>query len=683
MNRTLLILTAWAAAQAASVSPALSEAERWNEPITAFSWAPDSSRVAYCGARFSSGSSEAQLWMIDATSSVRTLVLSSERLAPILRGGPCRVVWHPSSGRLLIAGSHQVDLLTLESGALRPVVASKPELGNVSLSPNGDWISYVAGGKLCLRGLLAGPTRVVAQSDATTLRAQPDWLYRNRLAMDAAYWWAPDSSAIAYLEIGRIPKLFPVAGDPLPRIGVGVAHIGASHASRQVRLPDGEAYLSQVAWTPDSRSLAITRLDRRQTTLELLLAEVNTGAAKQILAETDPYWINADPRGLRFLDDGKHFLWTSERTGFRHVFLYETSGRLVSQITRGDWEVTSIDAIDGRAVVFTSTRQSPIERQLYRQSFDSLGEPVRLTDEPGRHSARFAPDANAFIDLSSSASQLPSVSLVNSAGQPEGRGRRSSIHTPETQLLPVEFSTVRTHDGLTLNTMLLRPPEFDPSRKYPVLILAPTGPRSQIVMNASGEAEMLWAQRMARLGYVVFAADGRGSGGRGRRFEEPIHFRLGGMELPDQLDALAFLRKQTFVDMKRLGIWGSSYGGMIALGAMMHSHGMYRAGFADSPITDWTAVDAFTAERYLGPKSDGALPYNESSPNEFAGRLEGRLMITSDPDLTPSMLEHVQALRAELEEKHKLTAARATIELADHATVFDRATRFFIEALNR
>ena len=421
-------------------------------------------------------------------------------------------------------------------------------------------------------------------------------------------------------------------------------------------LPASEAYLPQIVWTPNSQALAIQRLDRKQTQLELFLADAATGEAKSLLKESDAYWINTDPRGLRFLPDGQRFLWTSERTGFRHIFLYRITGELESQVTHGDWAVTSVDAVNAAEVIYTATAQSPLERHVYRLSFKD-GTTTQWTTAHGWHTPAIpSPDQSriAFPNLILSDQEL-------------------TLQPPPAGLLPIEFTTLTTHDAVTLNAMLIRPPAFDPSKQYPAIVLAPPGPQQQVVRDAPADD---FAQTLARAGFVVFAVDGRGSGGRGRRFEEPLHFRLGGIELPDQLDALQFLKRQRFVDMKRIGIFGSGYAGMIALGAMMHSHGIYRAAVADAPITDWNLVDAFTAERYLGPHSPKAIAYSESSPNEFAKRLEGPLLI-----LESGNGNHVEALRQELQQTNMLRPGRATIETISAQLVYRRALRFFQESL--
>jgi dipeptidyl-peptidase 4 len=436
--------------------------------------------------------------------------------------------------------------------------------------------------------------------------------------------------------------------------------------------------LPRVSWLPDSRHLAIQRLDRSQTTLQLLLADVSTGASRAILTERDPYWLNLHD-DLRFLKIGDQFLWSSERSGYRHLYLYDIEGKLIRQLTHGNWEVCGVDAIDEKrgVVYFTATEKTPLERHLYRVNLDASGL-ERLTTQAGWHEVRFSPATDAYLDTYSSIAMPPTVRV--------GHVDSTSIvaidlhqRPPEIVSMP-EFFAVKSHDGVTLNAMLIKPPQFDPARKYPVIVYTKGGPGEQAVRNAWDEDVFWWQQEMAKKGFLIFALDNRGSAGRGHLFEEPIHCRFGAQEMSDQRDGIVWLRLQPYVDASRIGIWGSGYGGHMTLHALFEDPQDFKVGFAQAPVADWSLADTAFSERYLQVPHGFSEQFDESSPLENAAGLQGKLLIAAseqDNVETPGVPE----LLKELEKDGKRVDLISVSHGESQAEILRRAMSFFVENL--
>src|SRR5258706_1599107 len=402
--------------------------------------------------------------------------------------------------------------------------------------------------------------------------------------MPAAYWWAPDSSAIAYFEmneskVAKYPLVefatpvgeaeeerYPPAGGGNPIVRVFVAPVGGGEAHAMDIGENTDIYIARVNWLTDSRHVAIQRLNRQQTVLDLLISDAATGQTRTALTEQDQYWINVNNE-LRFLRDGKRFLWASERSGYRHLYLYDLEGKQLAQITKGEWEVSGVDAVDEAkgVVYFTGTAKSPLERHLYRVSLD--GSAIsRITIHNGTHGVNMAPDASALVDTYSDVMTPPRQDVARADGSLlRVINEKKDPELAEYPLSAPQFLSVKAHDGMPLNAVMIKPPDFDSSKKYPVLVFTYGGPHAQVVLNAWGGSAGLWHQLMAQKGYIIFALDNRGSGGRGHVFEEPIHYRLGAQELCDQRDGGAYLKSLAYVDAERIGIWGWSYGGGTAL----------------------------------------------------------------------------------------------------------------------
>jgi dipeptidyl-peptidase-4 len=311
------------------------------------------------------------------------------------------------------------------------------------------------------------------------------------------------------------------------------------------------------------------------------------------------------------------------------LYLYDLEGKQLAQLTKGAWEVTSLDAVDEAKglVYFTATEESPLERHLYRVTLDGTGF-ARLTKDEGTHAVVFAPNAAAFYDTHSNAATPPRQELLRADGSRIAVINENKVaELADYHLSPMEFLSVKSHDGVQLNASIIKPPDFNPQKKYPVLVYTYGGPHAQVVRNAWGGANFLWHQLMAQKGYIIFSLDNRGSVGRGHAFETPLHFRMGAQELSDQRDGVQYLKSLPYVDSNRIGIWGWSYGGHMALHAMFEASDDFKVGFAGGPVTDWRYYDTIYTERYLGLPQKNEKGYQDSSPVKYASQLKGKLLI--------------------------------------------------------
>jgi dipeptidyl-peptidase-4 len=435
--------------------------------------------------------------------------------------------------------------------------------------------------------------------------------------------------------------------------------------------------------------VAIQRLNRDQNVLDLLLVDSSSGKCSKLLTEKDAYWININD-DLHFFKDNKRFLWASERSGYRHLYVYGLDGKEIAQISKGDWEVTQVDKVDeGKGIVyFTATEKSPIERQLYRVNLDGSGF-ARITKEDGTHSINFAPTANFYVDTYSNAITPPRQDLYRPDGTKTATINENKVEElARYHLSPVEFATVKAHDGVALNCFLMKPPNFDPEKKYPVIVYTYGGPHAQVVLNAWSGPTLLWHEMMAEKGYIVFALDNRGSAGRGHVFEEPIHYHFGGPELSDQRDGVAWLKQQPWVDPQRIGIWGWSYGGHMTLHAMFEAGDLFKVGFAGGPVVEWHYYDSIYTERYMGLPQQHENEYKQSSPLSHVEGFKGKLLIAQGTGDDNVHYSNTLALINELINEGKYVEVIA-VPGRGHGVgdpparkiVFNRVTQFFLHNL--
>jgi dipeptidyl-peptidase-4 len=634
-------------------------AEPLVEPApTALRWR-DATRFTYLRKTGSGPAAKAVLWEEDAISGKALRLLESIPVEGLGKDGKARTFpvddasWNEAGTALLVAAEKDLWFYEVGSKTARRLTNDEAEEEVPLFSPDGTKVAFVKGNDLWTVDVSTGEAvRLTTDGSPTVLNGRLDWVYEEELAGRSGgrgYVWAPDSSAIAFLrlDVSKVPEFpivdflppngkhqpqrYPKAGDPNAAPSVRVASWGAGNAGhRSTAITfDGEDVLlgPNLSWTPDSAAVAFTKMNRTQTEIEaFLLSRSGDAAPRKLLGETSASWINSHEPPI-FLPDGSGFLWLSERSGFLHLWRYRMDGTLAGPLTEGAWAITDTPKLDADSgtVFFTATVKDPRERHLYRVGLDGSGF-APLTSEKGTHAAIPSPGGRFVLDAWSSIDTPPRVVL---RGQ-DGRQVRS-VFEPKTSLgeyalATTEMGSFTGSDGTLLYTRLVKPAGFDPARKYPVVVYVYGGPHAQIVQERWGGTSLL-DHVLASKGFLVWAVDNRGSGGRGLAFESPILKRLGEVELADQLEGIAELKKRPFVDAGRLGIHGWSYGGYMALTAATRAPDVFRAAFAGAPVTHWKYYDSIYTERYMKLPKENPAGYEATAPLTHAAKLGPKLVI--------------------------------------------------------
>jgi dipeptidyl-peptidase-4 len=714
-GQALTVERIWAAGQP-SLSGSLTQGLQWS---------PDGKLLTYFQRSGQGREARTDIWALDVASGQRRVLVEMAKLESLVapaaeqrgvaavatglaRVAPQRYQWSPRGDALLITVQGNLVWYDLKTQSGKKLTSFKTPPRDAKISPDQRWVSYVREHNVWAVEVATGKERALTTGGREELlRGELDWVYPEELSIRTAYWWSPDSTKIAFLEmdqrsVTRYPIVnftsftgetewmrYPKAGDANPAVRVGVVAVRGGAPKWMDTGAEKDIYLARVDWLPDSRRLAIQRLNRGQTKLDLLLADAATGRAQVILTELDNHWINIQD-DLYFFRDGNRFLWSSDRDGWLHLYLYDLSGAKLAQITRGHWEVLGTVRVDetNNAVYFLATEKTPLETHLYRAPLDG-STVTRITRADGSHGVNMAPDAAHFVDTWSTAMTPPRQDLVRADGSLVLAINENKVpQLADYHLSPVEFFTVRGADGTELNAMMIKPPEFDAKRKYPVLVYTYGGPHAQIVRNAWGGANFLWHQLMAQKGYLIFGLDNRGSSGRGKAFETAIYRNLGKNELGDQLAGVAWLKSQPYVDGARIGIWGWSYGGYMTCFAMLNAADTFKAGFAGAPVTDWRQYDTIYTERYMGRPQDNPDGYRDSSPVHQAAKLKGKLLIahgTADDNVhyanTIALMEQFIRAGKYAEVFSYPGRGHGIGDPAARVHLFNRVTQFFLDNL--
>jgi len=521
-----------------------------------------------------------------------------------------------------------------------------------SFSPDGNLVAFVRGNNLSLVDIATHrESALTTDGSARILNGKLDWVYEEEIygrGQKRAYWWSPDSSRIAFLRIDDTPVPsfpivdqvpydqtveqwdYPKAGDPNPiaKLGVVRAAGGTPTWVDTSKYSAGDHLIVRVGWTPDSQTLAYQVQDRTQTWLDLDVTDTASGSSRTILRETSRFWINSeDTTRPTWLKDGS-FLWLSGRSGWQHVYRYQADGTLLKQVTDGKWELRTLHGIDDANgwIYFSGTERSHIGRDVYRIKLDGTGI-ERLSNAEGTHNARFSPGFTYYIDSWSDATTPTQTRLHKNDGSEVRVIEENKVPAlAQFRLSKPEFLQVKTRDGFVMEAMMIKPPDFNPSRRYPVYQFTYGGPHAPEVRNVWGGTQYLYHQLLAQHGIIVWICDNRTASGKGIESTWPVYRNFGELELRDIEDGLAWLKQQPWVDPSRIGMHGWSYGGFMTAYALTHSTS-FAMGIAGGTVADWRDYDTVYTERYMGLPQENPDGYRRSAPRWAAKDLHGALLL--------------------------------------------------------
>ena len=497
-----------------------------------------------------------------------------------------------------------------------------------------------------------------------------DWVYEEEFAFVRAYDWSADSKKLAYIRFDEtaVPEFsmnifkkdlyptvetfkYPKAGEKNALVSLHIYDV-ASNAAKTVNLSNyNDFYIARLKWTNDANILSAQVLNRHQDNLDLLFVDGNTAAAKAVLNEKDKAYVDVTDN-LTFLKDNS-FIWTSEKDGYNHIYLYDKTGKLKNQITKGPWEVTAYYGFDEKTktVFYQSVEKGSIVRDVYRIGFDGKNK-VKLSNQIGTNNATFSPNFQYFINSYSSVSQ-PTIHTLNSAK--DGKVIQTIIDNKalaekvkKYDLPTKEFFELTTEKGHKLNAWMIKPKDFDASKKYPVFMFQYSGPGSQQVANQWLNANDYWFMMLSQQGYIVACVDGRGTGFKGAEFKKCTQKELGKYEVEDQIDAAKVIGNYAYVDKTRIGIFGWSYGGFMSSNCLFKGADVFKMAIAVAPVTNWRFYDSIYTERYMQTPQENASGYDDNSPINHVNKLKGKFLLihgTADDNVhVQNTMQMVEAL---------------------------------------
>ena len=622
----------------------------------------------------------------------------------VLLAGPVNLTWD---------GRREASYYIYEPGTkqLWPLADNNPRLLNVRLSPDGKHAGYVLDNNIYITELNNRTTRAVTEDgDANIFNGYFD--YGSRMFSRGPAWsWSPDGKKIAFWrmdvtgvkvfymvdELGKYntvrPLKYPNTGERLAVTRIGVFDLDRGRTGWMDTGDDPDGYLPRINWTKASDTLAIQRLARDHDTLSLLLADAVTGESKLIVEDTDPAWVEVTD-DLLMLSDRERFVWTSEKSGYRHAYLYDYEGN-ETRLTGGDWEISSLIAVDERAgwLYFYAKKNSFIDQHVYRVTLDG-SDIEKLTDKPGWHEWQFSPDRRLVIETRSDANTPHRMTLRKANGETIRVLDPGKLAAVEKYAMPrTEFIKVETADGILIDGYMIKPPDFDPGKKYPVIGHGYGNAGSQVVVNRwvtspwqPDTKQDIWHRYMAEQGYIIFAVDNRTTAGRGKAAKNLTYGHYGKYAVLDYLEGIDYLKTLPYIDAGRLGFWGWSGGGYLAAALMTKGAPRFKTAVSVAPVIDLNRYQAYGVERWMDSFENNPEGYYQVDLMNFADRLQGDLLLihgTGDENVKYGFtLQLADALIANNKQFDMMIYPNQHHDLDDvRLHLFTRMTDYFLEKL--
>ena len=523
-----------------------------------------------------------------------------------------------------------------------------------TFSPDATKVAFMRDNNLFIKDLTTGEEKQFTNDGLYNhiINGAPDWVYEEEFSFSQGFYWSPDSKKIAFMKFdesnvrefqmeefeGLYPDWYsfkyPKAGEDNSIVGIYVYDLASGKTVKMDTGTETDIYLPRIAWTKDANVLAIQRLNRHQNHLEILAADATTGKSRVFYDETNEYYIDITD-DWHFLEDGKRFLMTSERSGYNHIYLYNMDGTLVKQLTDGPWDVTSVYGFDGKEVYFQAAKNTPVDRQIY--AVNLKGKMREVIGRPGTNNARFSNDFSYLININSSITQPAQYELYTNKGKlvrvlednHEFAEKLKTFNLGEKKLMKISDPAFTLPDGqqVDIDAWQILPPDFDPSKKYPVLIYVYGGPGHQTVLNSWANSDYWWLQLLAQHGIISVSINNRGSGAQGEVFKKMTYLQLGKYETEDMITLAKYMAKQPYVDGDRIGIYGWSYGGFMAANGITKGAEVISTAVSVAPVTNWRYYDNIYTERFLQKPQDNPSGYDDNSPCTHAAEMNGKYLL--------------------------------------------------------
>lgn len=560
-------------------------------------------------------------------------------------------------------------LYNLTTKALTKVLEQVQE---PTFSPDGTKIAFAKTNDLYVYDIASKNTTRITNDGVKNaiINGITDWVYEEEFAFVRAFDWSTDSKKIAYIRFDEsdVPQFsmdmykkdlyptsetfkYPKAGEKNALVSLHIYNLNGN-ISQPINLGNySDFYIARMKWTNDANIVSAQVLNRHQDNLDLIFVDATTASAKVVLNEKDKAYVDVTDN-LTFLKDNS-FIWTSEKDGYNHIYLYDKNGKLKNQVTKGNWEVTSYYGFDEKTktVFYQSVENGSILRDVYKISLDGKKK-VKLSSKVGTNAATFSPDFTYFINTYSSATVPPTYTLNTSM---DGKQAQEIVNNSalldklkKYDLPSKEFFELTTEKGHKLNAWMIKPKDFDTTKKYPVFMFQYSGPGSQEVANNWLDTNDMWFMMLSQQGYIVACVDGRGTGFKGAAFKKCTQKELGKFEVEDQIDAAKVIGNYAYVDKSRIGIFGWSYGGFMSSNCLFKGADVFKMAIAVAPVTNWRFYDSIYTERYMTTPQENASGYDDNSPINHVSKLKGNFLLihgTADDNVhVQNSMQMIEAL---------------------------------------
>ena len=523
-----------------------------------------------------------------------------------------------------------------------------------TFSPDATKVAFMRDNNLFIKDLKTGEEKQFTKDGLYNhiINGAPDWVYEEEFSFSQGFYWSPDSKKIAYMKFdesnvrefqmeefeGLYPDWYsfkyPKAGEDNSIVEIYVYDLESGKTVKMDTGKETDIYLPRIAWTKDANVLAIQRLNRHQNHLEILAADATTGKSRVFYDETNKYYIDITD-DWHFLEDGKRFLMTSERSGYNHIYLCNLDGTEAKQLTSGPWDVTSVYGFDGKEVYFQAAKNTPVDRQIY--AVNLKGKMREVIGREGTNQATFSNDFSYLININSTISQPRQFELYTNKGKlvrvlednHEFAEKLKTFNLGEKRLMKISDPAFTLPDGtqVDVDAWQILPPDFDPSKKYPVLIYVYGGPGHQTVNNSWANSDYWWMQLLAQHGIISVSINNRGSGAQGEVFKKMTYLQLGKYETEDMITLAKYMAKQPYVDGSRIGIYGWSYGGFMAANGITKGADVISTAVSVAPVTNWRYYDNVYTERFMRTPQENPDGYDLNSPVHNTALIKGNYLL--------------------------------------------------------